>query len=223
MCNYCKYLANLKTQNKFIIYSDSLAALKSIENIYTENCIAREILNYSDKRNAIYIWIPGHASTEGNEQADIAAKLATTEEIIQDIQVPLYDIKSYIRLKNYKNWKTNWLSTTNNKLRTIKDTTKRWVMPKDFNRLESIAITRARIGHSRLTHGYLMSKDTPPLCDDDCNEVITIQHILTTCKKYTHLLNKFNSHNKPLKIILGEKNIRNLKHFLQETELIKLI
>ena len=95
-------------------------------------------------------------------------------------------------------------------------------MPKDFNRLESLAITRARIGHSRLTHGYLVSKDPPPLFND-CNEVITIQHILTTCKKYTHLLHKFKFYNKSIKIILGEKSIRNLKSFLHETELIKLI
>lgn len=40
-----------------------------------------------------------------------------------------------------------------------------------------------RIGHTRLTHGYLMAKEEAPICVA-CGVRLTVKHILTECLKY---------------------------------------
>lgn len=45
-------------------------------------------------------------------------------------------------------------------------------------------LTRLRIGHSRLTHGFLMEQTIPPECPH-CGEIqLTIKHILTICPEF---------------------------------------
>jgi len=39
------------------------------------------------------------------------------------------------------------------------------------------------IGHTRLTHGYLMAKEKAPICIA-CSVRLTVKHILTECHKY---------------------------------------
>ena len=46
------------------------------------------------------------------------------------------------------------------------------------------ALARLRIGHTRLTHGYLMDRSDPPRCAH-CDTQITVSHILLTCPLYT--------------------------------------
>ena len=41
-------------------------------------------------------------------------------------------------------------------------------------------ITRLRIGHSHLTHSWLLAKQDAPECIQ-CNEYLTIKHILLDC------------------------------------------
>jgi len=68
------------------------------------------------------------------------------------------------------------------KLNTIKRTTKRWINSSLTRKEESI-LNRIRIGHTRLTHGYLMAKEEVPLCLA-CGVRLTVKHIITECLKY---------------------------------------
>ena len=60
-------------------------------------------------------------------------------------------------------------------------------------------MTRLRIGHTRLTHGYYMTRGRPPEC---CNTSLTIEHLLLRCTKHTNLRRKHNL-PKDLKDLLG--------------------
>ncbi|KAF0749072.1 Uncharacterized protein FWK35_00025539 [Aphis craccivora] len=68
-------------------------------------------------------------------------------------------------------------------------------------------LLNSRIGHSNITHSYLITKKPKPMCDS-CNTPFTIEQIIINCPKYTssrHLLlnlttleealNQFNSAN----------------------------
>jgi hypothetical protein len=57
---------------------------------------------------------------------------------------------------------------------------KQWFTHPDLNRRQNIAITRIRIGHTFLTHSFLISKDQPPICNT-CQTRITISHIFKEC------------------------------------------
>jgi len=47
-------------------------------------------------------------------------------------------------------------------------------------RRDAVIVNRLKIGHSRLTHSYLVSGDDKPTCTK-CDAVLTVKHILLDC------------------------------------------
>ena len=45
---------------------------------------------------------------------------------------------------------------------------------------DAVILRRLRIGHTRVTHKYLLSGDSQPLCDK-CQCSLTVKHILLEC------------------------------------------
>ena len=74
------------------------------------------------------------------------------------------------------------------------------------------ALCRLRIGHTRLTHGFLMSGDRQPYCDD-CLVPLTVKHFVIECPNFVSLRNRFLSdcregnRNFILSKVLGENVI----------------
>ena len=61
-----------------------------------------------------------------------------------------------------------------------------------MERRRETALCRLRIGHTRFTHGFLMSKDPPPFCDD-CLVPQTVKHLLVECPSFGEARSKFLS------------------------------
>jgi ribonuclease HI len=66
---------------RFLILSDSLSCLKSLENRHFQNPLILEILEVVDKMlrsgyNLTFVWVPSHIGIEGNGTADATAKAA---------------------------------------------------------------------------------------------------------------------------------------------------
>ena len=49
-----------------------------------------------------------------------------------------------------------------------------------LSRRDAVILRRLRIGHTRVTHKYLLSGDSQPLCDE-CKCSLTVKHILLEC------------------------------------------
>ncbi|KAL4121100.1 hypothetical protein QTP88_013674 [Uroleucon formosanum] len=85
---------------KAAILSDSLSSLRSIENPFTTNEIARKIQNQlhnltNSRYSIILIWIPSHSQITGNERADENARQAiTSPDAIKLNGFTLHDAKS---------------------------------------------------------------------------------------------------------------------------------
>ena len=180
-------IINTSTHTNFLILSDSLSAINSVKNKTHSGDIAILIQNKIDeakqkKKQIILTWIPGHTGIPGNETADTFAKMA-----ISDTNTPLLDFITYDDFKNTlktyirKKWHITW-NSQNTKLNQIKSTTFRWDN-SNLNRKEETALNRLRIGHTRLTHGFLMSNEEPPFCEA-CGHPLTVKHILTECHVY---------------------------------------
>jgi len=65
-----------------------------------------------------------------------------------------------------------------------------WVdslVAKTHSKVSLVAIALSsidfRVGHSRLTHSYLLSNDDVPLCET-CGLLLTVKHILVTCTSW---------------------------------------
>ena len=61
---------------------------------------------------------------------------------------------------------TKWFSTPNNKLRSIKPSTRPFPSSRCSNRQWEVALCRLRIGHTHLTHSYFMDHHRLPYCLD---------------------------------------------------------
>ena len=116
---------------KFIILSNFLSTITSLQNVFQPNYIAKKIQNKleeaRDKGKIItLVWVPSHIGIERNEVADKKAKLAIT--IIEKPtvnEVTYEDIKKRIEIiiteKCYFNW-----NSQSTELNEIKNTLVRW-------------------------------------------------------------------------------------------------
>ena len=89
-------------------------------------------------------------------------------------------------------------------------------------RPQQVIITRMRIGHSKLTHQYLLSNLSPPTCEE-CNEQLTIRHLLVTCKK---LSQERRSNAVPAdikKIFSSTLNLRKIINFVNQAKMINVL
>ena len=50
-------------------------------------------------------------------------------------------------------------------------------------RKDEVVLCLARIGHTHLTHSYILRKDSPPLCEH-CQCILTFRHILVECNNF---------------------------------------
>ena len=129
----------------------------------------------------VFSWLPSHIGISGNEEADKAAKDALSLEILP-YRVPFNDFKPLINnfIKNV--WQQSWSDPANqtNKLFTIKPDLGEWLPGLRTNRREEIILARLRIGHSHITHSYLLKGEEEPQCIP-CNAPLTVNHIFVDC------------------------------------------
>ncbi|GFU46501.1 putative RNA-directed DNA polymerase from transposon X-element [Trichonephila clavipes] len=96
-------------------------------------------------------YLPSHVGIICNEQADSAAKSATTH---LPLAVPLSDMKRVIMHHIFKIWQESWSQQLDNKLHSVKPVIGAWpVMPM---RRTDVKLTCLRIGHTRFTHRHLL-------------------------------------------------------------------
>ena len=57
-------------------------------------------------------------------------------------------------------------------------------------RLEEVVLARIRIGHTRITHSYLLNREEQPQCVGS-DKSFTIRHILLECIDFSNVRNKY--------------------------------
>nr|CAD7263591.1 unnamed protein product [Timema shepardi] len=93
------------------------------------------------------------------------------------------DLKGYVRRGVLRTWHEQWVSTpAQNKLRSIRDGVSRCPSSIRKSRREEVIVTRLRVGHTSLTHGFLLRGDPPPVCGF-CDAPLSVYHILVECRK----------------------------------------
>ncbi|XP_067141009.1 uncharacterized protein, partial [Centruroides vittatus] len=75
-------------------------------------------------------------------------------------------------------WQNVWNVQVHNKLHEIKPVIENWTQKKPYDRRSEVILTRLRIGHTRLTHQYLLKGDDQPVCQY-CNCNVSVKHILS--------------------------------------------
>lgn len=215
-----------KDENKklTIICSDSFASILTLRKIYSRDQIAlkiKEEMYDASHQKFVFLWIPSHKGIEGNERADFLANEAVTlpDEQISERAATLKDLKTRIR-KHYrdttaKDWEM--VDPNKNKLRKIK---KRTGQTKNMNllkRKDSVVITRLRLGHTRLTHGHLMTREEERVCT--CGDILTVEHIFESCPRLRKARSKFKIRSIYTLSIDSKENYKNIIEFLRKTKI----
>lgn len=208
-----------------VICTDSLSSIMAINSLYSSNPIVNNLnsifttLSASNKTVTL-LWVPSHIGINGNESADRAAKEATVLPTITNLQLH-YDLKRIFKTTVRDLWQRHW-SSQRTKLHKIEATIKTNNLPELPRRTGSI-LRRLRIGHTLLTHKYLMVHEHPPLCED-CNEPLTVEHIVIRCRKYQLQRLQFNIGEELMDALqLHQENISDLVRFLKSINVYHLL
>ena len=223
-------LINTLPNRNFTIYSDSNSALMTINQYNSQHPIVQRIQEWLYKLSARYksvsfCWVPAHVGIPGNELADDEAKSAITRNIAFH-HIPSSDMKWVIRDYIKKKWQARWSAPdlpNNKKYRNIRKSIDHWPSSFQKERRYEIALTRLRIGHTRLTHQYILEGSDAPTCVQ-CDELLSVEHILVHCPRYSNQRRRFNLLGKSLQEILGDDaDIDALFNFLKAIALYKEI
>jgi ribonuclease HI len=170
-------------QKNYIIFSDSLSALQSLQNRDLTNPIVQNVLikhhNLCASKNIVFCWLPSHVGIRGNELADKEAKLALNLNIAK-FKLPFTEFKPQINNYIVSKWQELWDMTPYNKLHLIRPNLGERHSVHRSVRREEVVLARCRIGHSFITHSYLLRKQDKPECVF-CVEPLTIEHLLLNC------------------------------------------
>ena len=208
----------------FIIFSDSLSVLQSLHNPHIENPLLFDVLlkhnELAELNNIVFGWLPSHVGIKGNEKADIAAKSALTLNI-SDLKIPFTDFKPSIYTFLRNKWQMSWNAAILNKLHSIKPSLGEWQPNYRIDCKEEVTLARLRIGHTFITHSFLMKGGEWPLCFP-CQEPFSVKLFLLDCTDFRFIHSRFY-HVSSLKELFDRVEPVRIFSFLKEIGLYNKI
>ena len=124
----------------------------------------------------------------GNEKADAAAKSALSLPVTR-MKLPVTGMYPRITKLIFDEWQEVWNWGAKNKLHAIRPTIGDYKQKTCLSRRDRVLLNRLRIGHTRLTHSFLLSGDDLPECGT-CQCPLTVKHILVECVDFKDVRNK---------------------------------
>jgi len=116
-------------------------------------------------------------------------------------------------------WQAEWDGCSANKLHSIKPHLG-YCSVTHLSR-DAVILRRLRIGHTRVTHKYLLSGDSQPLCDE-CKCSLTVKHILLECCSLKDVREKYFMCSS-LKELFENVDATTIMDFIKETTFYHLV
>lgn len=215
-----------------IVYTDSLSVLTALHPRNASQPLVGDIIHNITRatkkgHDIKFCWVPSHVGISGNEKADECAAKAQHKEI-KRVKIPYKDCMKLVQRELKVNWQSAWNNEENNKLHLVRPTIEEWKSCSHQERFMEVILCRLRIGHTHLTHSFLLTKQDKPHCK--CGDEMNVNHILFTCSELETLRKKyftpFYIDHIPFHpaLILGEHPLVNIScvfSFLREAGFLK--
>ena len=154
---------------------------------------------------------------QGNDKADSLAKAAINIPPDKTSKLPYTDLKHKIKQIITKRWQQLWDENAQNKLCQIAPLLKERKREASNTRREETILSRLRIGHTRLTHNFILKEEPPPKCP--CGNHYKIRHILIECTNLSRSRKFFYKVNS-MKELFEKINPKNVIEFLKRIGLL---
>ena len=170
-----------------LLLSDSLSCIMAVANFNIDHPYVFKILQKctvlkENGKDIVFMWCPSHIGIAGNEKADALAKQSVASAVCS-IRIPFSDFRPGVGAHCRSLWQAQWDEEEANKLRALQPTVGVWPGFSRERRREEVVLSRARIGHTYLTHGYLLRREIQPECIP-CFSTLTVKHILIECTDF---------------------------------------
>ena len=118
---------------------------------------------------------------------------------------------------------TLWNDETRNKLYEIRPNLKESLCntTQSLYRKQETVMTRPRIGHTWITHSYLLKKEDQPFCHA-CDNPFTVKHILVEWSDFTYIRNKYYT-TTDVHTLFREVDSSKITEYLKEIKLFDKI
>jgi ribonuclease HI len=205
--------------NELVILTDSASCLLALEAGTSKHPWIQEVESAVRNKPVKFCWIPGHAGINGNSEADRLVNEARRQHALE-IPIPAEDALKAMKETVRRRWNDQWFENRDAKLREVKNDTHRWI--ERGSAAEQRVLTRLRIGHTRLTHTFLLKKESPPNCEC-CGTLLDVRHLILQCRKFDAARIKYSIDPTSLRAALcnDEETEKRLLMFLQETNLYR--
>lgn len=185
---------NVLTKVGINIFSDSQAAIKSLESVFLNSTSAlncRKSLNEMAQQFDIHlIWVPGHRDIPGNCRADELARLGSTLRVparLESVGMPLATCKLFLREKADREANDRWTQgrdCVHARQMWPRLDTKRSLTLLSLSRSDASLIVSVMTGHCLIGKHAMRLKapanDYCRSCEDE-EEDESIKHLLCTC------------------------------------------
>ena len=219
------FISTCDAKNKFIKFSDSLSVLKAMNHTSSKNPQIQKLLEkchelVAYKETALCWMIPSHIGIQGNEMVDKQAKTSLSLEPTS-FKIPFFNFKPSSNKYILEEWQTSWNNSIGNKLLDIKPTIGEYQSVVRNIRREEVVLARLHLGHTRVTHSYLLQSEEQPQCVG-CDAPFTVRHFLLECGDFAQVRNNcFHVDN--MNELFQDIHIDSIMTFLRQINLFNKI
>ena len=136
------------------------------------------------------------------EMVDKQAKTSLSLEPAS-FKISFSNFKPSINKYILEEWQTSWNNSIGNKFLDIKPTIGEYQSVVRNIRKEEVVLARLRLGHTRVTHSYLLQGEEQLQCVG-CDAPFTVRHFLLECGHFAQVRN--NSIHIMFSLILSDAN-----------------
>ena len=177
-----RYIKSTIKSNKLVIFSDCKSALQALLSKWDQTIMRCLVFLHTVHKNVIFCWLPSHIQISGNERADSAAK-AALQKYVSGCLISYTDAYQYIGQYVRYLWLSEWDTSVNNKLHATKPLIGEQPSAYRSAPRDEIVLSSLKLGHSYLTHSYLLKGEpSPEYVTCDCR--LTINQILLECVEH---------------------------------------